>query len=76
MNKERRKRIQEIVDNLEEIKGRINEIQEEERECFDNLSEGLQQTERGQGYEAAAESLSEAEMNVDDVISALDAAME
>jgi hypothetical protein len=76
VNKERRKRIQEIVDNLEEIKGRIDEIQEEERECYDNLSEGLQQTERGQGYEASADALSDAECNVDDVISALEVAME
>lgn len=51
MNKDRRKRLQEICDILEEQQAALEEIRDEEQESFDNLSEGLQCTERGQALE-------------------------
>ncbi len=53
MNKERRTKLEAIVAQLEEIK-------EEERAAFDALSEGLQQSEKGQAIEAAGDNLDEA----------------
>lgn len=53
MNAERRAKISTLRDQLEEL-------QQEEQSAFDNLPEGLQQSERGQASEAAADNLAEA----------------
>ena len=42
MNKERRNRIAEIMDKLNEIADEICEVAQEERDAFDNLPESLQ----------------------------------
>ena len=60
MNKDRRKRLQEICDILEEQQAALEEIRDEEQEAFDNLPEGLQCTERGQAMEEAAGDLDSA----------------
>jgi predicted phage gp36 major capsid-like protein len=76
MNKERRKKIADLILQLQAVQSDIEELQAEEQDCFDNLTEGLQATERGEKMEATAESLSEAGEAVDEVISALEAAAE
>ena len=48
MNKQRRKRIQEALEIIEEAKAILEEVQEEEQEAFDNMPEGLQSSERGE----------------------------
>ena len=48
MNDERRKLITEAIDLVEQAKNLLNAAKEEEQECFDNLPEGIQQSERGQ----------------------------
>lgn len=50
MNKERRKRVDAIIDALENLKGDIEEVLEEETEYRDNIPENMQQSER---YETA-----------------------
>lgn len=57
MNKERRNRIAEIMDQLNEIANEICEVAQEERDAFDNLPESLQYSERGESMEAAADEL-------------------
>lgn len=71
MNNKRRKIISKAIEQLEEMeKNRhidyqtisdiwdtIEEVAEEEQESFDNLSEGLQETERGKIMEYAANML-------------------
>ena len=67
----------------------IDEIKDEEQEKFDNLSEGLQQSERGQNLEAAVTALESAmescnqfdelegfilEIDADEIITSLDEA--
>lgn len=47
MNKIRRDQLSEIAGKLEVIKDELEELKEEERECFENLPEGLQESERG-----------------------------
>ena len=76
MNKDRRSRIAEIVSQLETLKDQIAELQGEEQDAFDNLPEGLQQSDRGQQSENAASYLSDAESSIDDVISSLNDAAE
>lgn len=48
MNKIRRDQLSEIVGKLEVLKEELEEVKEEERECFENLPESLQESERGQ----------------------------
>lgn len=60
MNKDRRKRLQEICDILEEQQAALEEIRDEEQESFDNLPESLQCTERGQALEESAGDLDSA----------------
>lgn len=71
MNNKRRKIISKAIEQLEEMgKNRhidyqtisdiwdtIEEVAEEEQESFNNLSEGLQETERGKDMEYAANML-------------------
>ena len=57
MNKDRRDRIAKIKEALEDLRGQIEDLQTEEQEAFDNMPESLQQSERGQASEAAADAL-------------------
>lgn len=66
MNKKRRQMIQEIINKLSKtddpkqyIKD-VERIYDEEQDCFDNLSEGLQCTMRGMKMEDAIDNLEEA----------------
>lgn len=47
MNNARRKEIEKITADLEAIKERIEALQEEEQDAFDNLPESIQYGERG-----------------------------
>lgn len=82
MNNERRKEIAKLAEQLSEFTGKLDDIKseienfaQEEQEKYDNLSEGLQASERGQSYEAAATALQEAVSNVETIISELEAAL-
>lgn len=48
MNADRRKRLSEIFVKIEQIKGEVEDIRDEEQNAFDSMPEGLQQSERGQ----------------------------
>ena len=55
MNKDRRARIEKIKEALEDLRGQIEDLQSEERDAFDAMPESLQQSDRGQASEAAAD---------------------
>lgn len=57
MNKNRRKRLQEIADTLEDQLSALEEIRDEEQEAFDNLPEGFQGSDQGQAMEECADAL-------------------
>lgn len=66
MNDAIRKKLVKIREELELLQGKIQDISSEvevlrddEQEKFDNMTEGLQQTERGQLCEAASQALDE-----------------
>ena len=46
MNKIRRKNLQSIIDQLEELKGSLEDLQAEEEEYRDNIPENMQESLR------------------------------
>jgi len=71
VNKERRKNIQSIVDQLEELGGSLEELQQEEEEYRDTIPENLCGSERYEKAEEACDALSEALYSLDNIIMAL-----
>jgi len=69
MNAKQRKLLDEIISSLEEARGKVEDMQGEEQDKFDNMTEGLQQTERGQ---ACKNAISELEAACDIIQSAID----
>lgn len=57
MNKQRRKRIEEALERIQEGLDILEEVGEEEQEAFNNLPEGLQESEKGETMEQNIETL-------------------
>ena len=57
MNNVRRKKINKLYEQLEEIKAALEELQEEEQEALDNIPESLWETDRYTAIEEANENL-------------------
>jgi hypothetical protein len=84
MNAQGRKLIQALISTVEEAHSKLSDevrdelagLAEEEREKFDNMSEGLQATERGQEIGEAADALEEAALYLDQAFEALDKIIE
>lgn len=76
MNQQRRKEIQDALDQLLELKERIDFLRDEEREAFDNLPEGLQAAQKGQESEAAADALDTAFDAIEEAETALQEAIQ
>lgn len=72
MNAERRKRLGQIATAIGDARLDLEAIVEEEREAFDNMPEGLQESEKGQAMSEAADTLEEACSNLDDVASTIE----
>jgi len=65
MNNKRREAIQQIIDQLTPIEESITDLQGEEQDYYDNMPEGLQESERGGRAQEAAD-------NLDNAVSAID----
>jgi len=76
MNKNDRKQIDEWIDKLEEIKSGIEDMQENEQEKFDNLPEGIQDSERGERMCNAIDYLEYAASAIEEATDNLNSAME
>ena len=88
MNKSQRKEIDKIIleletlrEQMDDIKSRIETLKDEEQEKFDNLTEALQQNEKGQAIEAATNALETAfdaidGFDFDDITSSLEEAVQ
>ena len=86
MNKERRRKIDKAVENvnslqnvLEELQQQIEEIQDEEQDYLDNIPENLQNSERYETAENALDNLEEAvnwfdNIDIDELLSLLEEA--
>lgn len=76
MNKQRRKWLSDVITKLEEAKTDIESIAEEEREAYDNLPEGIQESDRGNAMCENADDLEQASSDLDDLIQNLNEILE
>ena len=76
MNKQRRKWLEKIIGQLETAKGEIDSVAEEEREAYENLPEGIQESDRGDAMCENADDLEQASSELDDLIQNLNEILE
>lgn len=68
MNNNRRKELQSIKSDLNVLNQRLEAVMDDEQTSFDNLTEGLQATERGAAMEEAIDNISSAIDSIDEAI--------
>ena len=68
MNAKTRKEIEKLTESLDEIMCAIENIQSEEEEKFNNLPEGIQDSERGEEFRSAIENLESAASSIEEAI--------
>lgn len=68
MNKARRKRLEDIIDKLDDIKSEIESIREEEQEAYDNIPDNLNDSEMATTMEENIDNLDEVLLNLEDYI--------
>ena len=71
MNKDRRKILSNVIDQLETLKGKVEDVLSDEQWAFDNMPEGLQGSMRGMESEEAIGYMEDAISSLDDAISSL-----
>lgn len=76
MNNQRRKEIQAVLNELADLRSRIETIQSDEQDAYDNLPEGIKCSERGEKAEQACSYLDDAVTAFDEIESALNEAAE
>ncbi len=76
MNKKDRKELEKALSLLGYAQEIIDSIKEGEQEKFDNLSEGLQQTEKRQKFEETLSNLEDAWNSIDEAVGIINEAME
>ena len=72
MNNQKRKELYRAIELLEEAQGIVETIMDEEQDCFDNFTEGLKQTMRGQDMEEAIGNMEMAIDSISDAVSAIE----
>lgn len=72
VNANDRKEVAKAVGLLQEAQAILEQLATAEQDKFDNMSEGLQSSERGQAIEAAANTLAEANRSVETALEELD----
>ncbi|MBH9191851.1 hypothetical protein JEV24_11755 [Pseudomonas aeruginosa] len=75
MNKARRRQLQQITAQLEEIREQIETlVSEEEEEALDAMPESLQDSNRGARMEEIVDQLNEAASGIEDAVAVLNEA--
>ena len=59
MNAKTRKQIEKYIETIENVKSEIEDIQSDEECKFDNMPEGLQESERGEAMQEAIDYLTQ-----------------
>lgn len=72
MNNQRRKEIKSIIKTLEEAVERLNSVCSDEEDAFDNMPEGIQDSDRGDTMQENIEALEEAVESIEEVIGNLE----
>lgn len=67
MNNERRKKLKEAVNFINEAKDIVDDVMNEEQMAFDNLPEGLQEADRGYEMEENVSELESITEDMDDI---------
>ena len=68
MNKQRRKRLEDVASRLEECMADLEYIKEEEQEAYDNLPESIQYSERGDAMQENVDDIDYVISDLDQVI--------
>lgn len=71
MNKERRKRLDEVIDQLVELQAEVASIYEDECEAYDNLPDNLNDTDRANQMCENADDLDEVVRDIDSLVDTL-----
>ena len=74
MNKQRRKAIQQALEQIADLKTSVEEINTDEQDSFDNLPESFQDSEKGETIQEAIDFLEAATGAFDEVIDSLEQA--
>lgn len=77
MNKERRKNLAKIIEQLENLSNTLDELKSEEEDYFDNMPENLQyNSDRGERAQDAISSLENAYNSINEAIDNISEAIE
>ena len=71
MNKARRNEIQKCIDELEDIKSRLEGVRDDEDDAYNNLPEGLMYSEKGDTMQEYIDDIDSEIGNLEDTISNL-----
>jgi len=71
MNKARREQLQEIQSELETLKERLEALQQEEQDYYDNMPESFQGGEKGDKAQEHIDAIEYCANTLDDVISGI-----
>ncbi|MDF5999578.1 hypothetical protein P4050_14345 [Pseudomonas aeruginosa] len=74
MNNARRRQLQQITAQLEEIREQIETLASEEEEALDAMPESLQDSNRGRRTEEIVDQLNEAASGIEDAVAVLNEA--
>lgn len=69
MNKSRKKQLLSLREQLGDVKDNVEMLKEEEQECYDNLPESLQCSEKGETMEEWIDKLDDLCYSLDDAVS-------
>jgi hypothetical protein len=68
MNKARRKWLEDIYNRLEVLKDELENISAEEQDAYDNLPEGIQDSERGDAMEENVSDIDDAASSIEEIM--------
>lgn len=75
MNKDVRKEIQDLIEQLDAIKTRVEELRDDEDNKYSNLPDSLQSSEKGEKMQEAIDNLDSASGSIEEPMDFLQEAM-
>lgn len=72
MNNQRRKSVKEVIKQLKSLQETLEQVRDEEEEAYDNLPEGIQDSEKGETMMDNVTLLDEQTGAIDDIIGELE----
>ena len=76
MNKQRRKKIEELIEWLTDIRSELNELSLDEQAAYDAMPQSIQNSERGEKMQGNCECLEESLDDIDRLVDALTGVIE